>query len=55
MSDESITDEVIASPQLQVGMSALQLPGSRAKDEEVAHVTVSILLILSSFAIVFYK
>lgn len=53
--DSMDTDEVIASPQLQVGMSALQLPGSRAKDEEVAHATVSILLILSSFAIVFYE
>lgn len=36
-------EEIGERPQLQVGMSALQLPESRAKDEEVATDTVSIL------------
>ena len=35
--------EAVERPQLQVGMSALQLPDSRAKDEEVAKYTVSSL------------
>ena len=38
-------EEIGERPQLQVGMSTLQLPESRAKDEEVATDTVSILLL----------
>jgi len=44
-------EEKVGRGKLQVGMSLLQLPVSRAKDEEKANYTVSLLLSLTPYHI----